>query len=179
MPITDGDTPAPPSPQDGPPAPNDSSDSGGRAPTVLRVIFAIIIGVAFAWFVIFLMGQVTSDNEIWWGRRIFLFGAVEAIAFTAIGWVFGREVHREQAARADAATADAKKAAEDAAAAGASGRALRDAIQAKADNAGPNATQVAALLFSSQEPPETDSFSPLLTTDIDELADLARRLFPN
>ncbi|MGB5151176.1 MAG: hypothetical protein WBN99_14785 [Mycobacterium sp.] len=33
-------------------------------------------------------------TETLWGRYIYAFGALEAIVFTAVGWIFGREVHR-------------------------------------------------------------------------------------
>ncbi|MFN8041142.1 MAG: hypothetical protein U0Q07_18140 [Acidimicrobiales bacterium] len=90
-----------------------------------------------------------------------------------------KESAQQQADRADAATADATKAVEDAATMAATGRALRDAIEAKAENSGQRADQVTALLFGSHEPPPNGPRSSVLTTDVDELANLARRLFPD
>jgi hypothetical protein len=45
-----------------------------------------------------------------WKNRAFVFSSVEAIVFTAVGWLFGREVHRESAetARKDAEEAQDK-----------------------------------------------------------------------
>lgn len=44
-----------------------------------------------------------SDNV--WQHRAYVYGTLEAIVFTAVGWLFGREVHRGEAvtAKTDAA----------------------------------------------------------------------------
>ena len=76
-------------------------------------------------------------SETLWGRYVYIFGALEAIVFTAIGWVFGREVHRTAAevATQDAARARAEvdRLREQAAAAAdqaEKGRALAEAVKA-------------------------------------------------
>jgi hypothetical protein len=42
-----------------------------------------------------------SDNadidETHWSRYVYVFGGLEAIVFTAVGWIFGREVNRTAA----------------------------------------------------------------------------------
>ncbi|WP_141564523.1 hypothetical protein [Mycolicibacterium palauense] len=45
-------------------------------------------------------------TETLWARYIYVFGALEAIVFTAVGWLFGREVHRSTA---EFATEDAAR----------------------------------------------------------------------
>ena len=60
--------------------------------------------------VIYMLGQADDDSAVW-DRRIYIFGSAEAIVFTAVGWLFGREVHR---AAAETAREDAKAAKADA-----------------------------------------------------------------
>jgi len=60
-------------------------------------LFAI---VAFAWFVRYLLQQISVDEQQW-TRSVFIFGGVEAVAFSAIGYFFGKEVHRERAEKAE------------------------------------------------------------------------------
>src|SRR5262245_11834526 len=59
----------------------------------------------------YLTSWVQSD-ALHWARLQYLFGSIEAIAFAGAGWLWGKEVHRDQAAAANAAHADAKGAAE-------------------------------------------------------------------
>ena len=110
-----------------------SADRGGSAndpmpawrwSLVLAVaILILLVFVFFAWWMV--DHSDDSVKEEVWNRRLIVFSAVEAIAFTAIGWVFGREVHRSEvntakqqgeAAKQDAAAAkqDADKARVDA-----------------------------------------------------------------
>lgn len=44
---------------------------------------------------------VKGVNEIVWGRYIYLLTGVEAIVFTAVGFIFGREVNRARAENAE------------------------------------------------------------------------------
>jgi hypothetical protein len=50
-------------------------------------------------------------TETLWGRSVYVFSALEAIMFTAVGWIFGREVQRSAA---EAATRDANRAKQEA-----------------------------------------------------------------
>jgi hypothetical protein len=43
----------------------------------------------------------TSDAELPWSRKVYLFGAVEAVALAAVGYFFGKDVHRERAEQAE------------------------------------------------------------------------------
>jgi hypothetical protein len=49
-----------------------------------------------------------EPSDLAWSRRMYVFSAVEAIAFAAVGWLFGKEVHREQAHAAEKRAADAE-----------------------------------------------------------------------
>jgi hypothetical protein len=50
-----------------------------------------------------------TADERHWTRATYLFGSVEAIAFAAAGFLFGREVHRQQAAKAEQRAAEAER----------------------------------------------------------------------
>lgn len=73
--------------------------------------FGVAVGLiaAFMALVAVLM-FLAGSQDIVWQRRVYLFGAVEAVVFTAVGWIFGREVHRSEAtaARSDAARATSR-----------------------------------------------------------------------
>ena len=63
-------------------------------------------------------------DELGWSRSVYVFGAVEAIACAGVGWLFGREVHREQAEQAEARAATAEEQAR-------AGEALARSVKAK------------------------------------------------
>jgi hypothetical protein len=75
-----------------------------------RMIFAGIITAIFIVAAIFLMTKAGTDSSNQWERLVYVFGAFEAIAFTAVGWIFGTEVNRQ---RADNAEGRANKAEEE------------------------------------------------------------------
>ena len=91
-------------------------ENGGSGPLPPKWQFgaALLLIVGFAVVVIYMLGVADGDGQAW-ERRTYIFSAVEAIVFTAVGWIFGREVHRQTAehARQDAeaarAEADAKE----------------------------------------------------------------------
>ncbi|HEY4654720.1 MAG TPA: hypothetical protein VIH22_09405 [Cyclobacteriaceae bacterium] len=63
-------------------------------------ILSVIILIAFVALIIYMMTKLASD-ETYWTRALYLFGSVEAIAFAAAGYVFGRQVSREQINKAE------------------------------------------------------------------------------
>lgn len=96
----------------------------------------IALFAASCW-VLYQTADKADMTETLWGRYVYIFGALEAIVFTAVGWVFGREVHRSAAefASQDAARAreEAERTREHAAAAedqAEKGRALSEAVKA-------------------------------------------------
>jgi hypothetical protein len=70
--------------------------------------FGVVVALlgAFALLVVAMMWLADGEDLVW-QRRLYVFGAVEAVVFTAVGWLFGREVNRTEArtARQDAAAA--------------------------------------------------------------------------
>jgi len=77
-------------------------------------VVTVVLLVAFGILIILLMDNADSANETTWNRHIYLFAAAEAIVFTSVGWLFGREVHRSEAKTAKDDAAAAKKDAKDA-----------------------------------------------------------------
>ncbi|MEV0788650.1 hypothetical protein [Kribbella sp. NPDC050459] len=73
-----------------------------------KMIFAAVVTAIFIAGAILLITRADSSNPDQWARLVYVFGAFEAIAFTAVGWVFGAEVNRQRAdsaeKRADQAT---------------------------------------------------------------------------
>jgi hypothetical protein len=101
-----------------------TSEKGEGSSPPITWQFGVAIGllVAFTALVIYML--VTADGAAdTWERQVYVFGAVEAIVFTAVGWIFGREVHRANAANA---REDATQAKQEAAAKGAQVEALTE-----------------------------------------------------
>jgi hypothetical protein len=69
----------------------------------------VAVGVVFGTFLVL---NADADEAVW-DRYVIVFGAAEALVFAAAGWLFGREVHREEARNAQ----EERKQAEGAAAA--------------------------------------------------------------
>ena len=119
------------------------SGSGGL-PVVFIGVVALVLLTAFAVLAVWMMASADVE-ETTWARRVYVFGAVEAIVFAAVGWLFGREVHRGQA---EAAQKDAQEAKADAAEA-------RDTASAKSEEAAVARTKgqaLAAAVRSSTAP---------------------------
>ncbi|GAA5170328.1 MULTISPECIES: hypothetical protein [Amycolatopsis] len=122
--------------------------------------FWTAVGIVLAFTVLVVVMFLNSGgDEIVWQRRVYLFGAVEALTFTAVGWIFGREVGRGAvtAARqnaaaaqddADAARSEARAKTEEAAAA--DRRAVEERIKGEA---------VVAAVRSFTEPVAPDGLS--------------------
>jgi hypothetical protein len=127
--------------------------------------------VAFAVLTIFMLSWADgADAE--WKNRMAVFSSVEAIVFTAVGWLFGREVHRSGAetARQDAAEAktDSKVQQEKAAEATAKGMKLAGAVEALVPPPPGGRAKDVAL----DEPAAAQS-------QIDRVQQLARELYPS
>ncbi len=70
---------------------------------------AVVLLLAFAALVVVMLLMTNTGDETVWQRRVYLFGAVEAVVFTAVGWLFGREVHRSAAESAQQEASEAKQ----------------------------------------------------------------------
>jgi hypothetical protein len=106
-----------------------NSTTGSTSPETARLSGAALIAafavlVAFAAFVVFLIGE-TDAADVRWTRLAWLFTSVEAIAFGAAGALFGSSIQRARAEKAE-------QAAQENAGDAAKGRALAEALKADA-----------------------------------------------
>lgn len=136
-------------------------------------IAALLVMVGFAMFILFLLGHTASDDKVW-TRYVYLFGGVEAVAFAAAGFLFGREVHRGQAEaaqeQADAQQNRANASETAAAEAKANGKALAAAVGAVVNGVkGKGQTYVAL---------GAEGATTATQVDLDGLLAMANRLFP-
>jgi len=77
-----------------------------------QIIVTILLLLIFSLLAWYLIASAGEGPDIVWQRRIFVFSGVEALLFTAVGWLFGREVSRSAVAAAEKTAADAKQDAE-------------------------------------------------------------------
>ena len=71
----------------------------------------VAVLLAFGAVAIYMLSVAADEDPDVWQRRVYVFSGVQAIAFTAVGWLFGREVNsgaRAEARQANAALADAR-----------------------------------------------------------------------
>jgi len=84
------------------------NNQNGVSPTVLlSIAVGLLVVYLLILFLLFLSADDKGASEIVWGRYTYLLGGFEAIVFTAVGWLFGREVNRKQAEQAEEATKEA------------------------------------------------------------------------
>jgi hypothetical protein len=132
---------------------------------ILLVMFGVLTGLMLMW------ADGPSEE---WKNRMFIFSSVEAIVFTAVGWIFGREVHREgvETARDDAKEAQTKADTKQQEAAGerAKGMRLAGAVE-----------MIEVPTVRSQGDAEDVGFAPAgaaATSQVDRVRELARELYP-
>jgi hypothetical protein len=127
-------------------------------------VIALIIIIGYIGFLAYMMLKITSEiADIAWTRATYILTGYEAVAFAATGYIFGKEVHRQQAENADER---AEKAQGETKEAIAKGLKLSEAIKARA---------------SRQPAKDMQPKAPGVVTqqgDLEYLADLARELFP-
>ena len=71
-------------------------------------VFAVIILISYGWFITELIKYKNAPSEEW-TRLTYIFSSLEAIVFTAVGFIFGREVNRSRAIKAEKGEEKAKK----------------------------------------------------------------------
>ncbi len=144
--------------------------SGGRW-TALFVVGAVIL-LAFGLVMIYML-SIANDkgtNETVWNRQSLIFAAAEAIAFTAVGWMFGREVNRTAAEGAGQAQKEAQAKTAEASGAAAKGESLAQAVITSAAHGG--------RAPDGQLEGVTGAALGTSNSQLDSLRDLAQRLFP-
>jgi cytochrome bd-type quinol oxidase subunit 1 len=64
-----------------------------QLPWQAQLAFAMVLTVVFIILVLVMLKSAKASSAEW-QNLVYVFGSVEALVFTAIGWVFGREVQR-------------------------------------------------------------------------------------
>ena len=97
---------------------------------------AILAVLGFAALIILIATLLSNAtmNDVQWERYTYLLAGVETVTFTAIGWLFGKEVHREQAEQAELRANETQKAMETVAEENARGRMVAKGVMAHADD---------------------------------------------
>ena len=165
------------------PAPTNNTEEG-NPPSRLSALLSFtqgIIPLLVALFILWYFGTALkrmfgltspSVTEVEWGRNVFLYGGLEALAFAAAGFLFGREVNRQRAEtaerRADSAQRSADAARNSAAISAANGRALAEGVRAL-DDAGGGALSPAR---------ENMPLAAARATEFNALRRMADSLFP-
>jgi hypothetical protein len=148
---------------------------------------ALLLLSAFAVLVGFMIWEARRDNQVDWSRLVYVFGSVEALVFTAGGWLFGSEVHRERTEAAETRAMQASDRADDATSrvataigesqvAQAAGTALADAVRALLAPAPSSETGEPELASNEEDSSSTNR--PPAVTAADGLVSLANALFP-
>jgi hypothetical protein len=156
---------------------------------ITRIAVTLGVLVALGVFVTFLVQNIGME-ELRWGRFMYLYNGLEAIVFAAVGWLFGREVHRAQATAAETRAQQAQHRADsaigtataaqvetaavkgDLTAARETGRSLAKAIVAKAATQPARNGRLESLGPAAAAPETPDQI------DITYLANLAKSLYP-
>jgi hypothetical protein len=166
--------------------------------TYVGLVVAVLALFSFGLLIMYMLTRTSDATELEWQRDVYLLSGVEAVAFAAAGFLFGKEVHRQQAeqatARADKAEEKAAEAQQNAQVANRTAievrtraRALTAAINAKAESYAQEATtrhvsppapieSMAPISEQVQQPPAAQP--PLSQADLLELQRLAKELFP-
>jgi hypothetical protein len=138
-------------------------------------IVACLIIVGYGVFLIYMLRMVSVPEETIWMRTIYLLNGFEAIAFAAAGYLFGKEVHRQQAEnaekRADKAQDEAIDAQDSANEALTKGYRLTEAVKARAAAQSGQELKAKSIGGPSGESESTQG-------DLDYLASMADELFP-
>jgi len=95
---------------------------------------AILAVLGFAALIILIATLLSNAamTDVQWERYTYLLAGVETITFTAIGWLFGKEVHREQAQQAELRANETQDAMNTVAAENTRGRMVAKAVMAHA-----------------------------------------------
>lgn len=153
---------------------------------------AALLAIVYIVFSVMVYNRVDDAGitEPLWARSVLVLQGIEAMAFTAVGWLFGREVYRGEAKTAKAQAEDAKvestsaraaqwDAVERAAAAESSGLALAEAVRARAAASAATVPRAEdAEGGNESQPADRGSGGRLPDAGVDHLKDLADRLFP-
>ncbi|WP_433811395.1 hypothetical protein [Flavobacterium johnsoniae] len=69
---------------------------------------AIVLFIAYLIFIAYMLHE-SKTTELAWTRMLYIFSGLEAIVFAALGYVFGKDIHRIRAEKAEENEVKAKK----------------------------------------------------------------------
>jgi len=148
--------------------PSSSSEPFWKSPLAGAVT---VVALAAFFLTVLALMQRTSTDDLTWTRSVYLLSGIEAVAFAGVGWLFGKEVHRERAdnaeKRADASQKAAMQAGEQAATQRSNFNAAQAAVQAKLEARKP-ATEV--FRAAGAPPPGLIDAATLADQDLREIA---------
>jgi hypothetical protein len=154
--------------------------SGNNWLVLIQGVVPLIVSIAVLyifWILVKMMMGMTKVPETEWNRAAYLFAGIEAIAYAAAGFLFGREVHRQRAEQAErrASTEEerATEAVKQSAEVTAKGKALKQVIEAKMTSSLTRSDNMEILESFEKDEPVTARRS-----DLDELSRIAKELFP-
>ncbi|HEV2915918.1 MAG TPA: hypothetical protein VGX92_21735 [Pyrinomonadaceae bacterium] len=164
------------------PPPTEPSESNLKATLTAILSFTQgLVPLLVAIFVLWYFGTVMKRmfgltgptiTEVEWGRNAYLYGGVEALAYAAAGFLFGREVNRQRAERAeesaDSARRESNSAQRVAAQSVANGRALAEGVRELESAQGAKGAPAAAAGVLASPP----------ATEVRMLRGMADRFFP-
>jgi hypothetical protein len=166
------------------------SDRSSAIWVAVPFVVAIVILIGFAWLIMVLMGKAQGASELEWTRAMYLLNGVEAVAFAAAGFLFGREVHRQQAEKAEERATEATQLADNAKETAAQAETRAMEMKTKAESLKAAIEAKVAAQSKQTQPPRVEEFGPagapqprqagaLSNADMLELQVMAEKLFPN
>jgi type II secretory pathway component PulJ len=112
--------------------------------TLVPMLVAIALLAAYLFISYRLFGAAATLSDASWERAMLLYGGFEAIVLTAVGFLFGQEVHRARAERAEEEATDNQQEAVDAVSAAKVARLKKQTLRnAILNSAGPNRAFIA------------------------------------
>lgn len=144
----------------------------------MQRIVGVIVLLLFGWFTIFMI-QKRAEADPQWSHLVYVYGSVEAIAFAAAGFLFGREVNRQRAETAEQSATQARQEATnarvDAAKQEKAGQALAALIAQKLAAAPAKANAFTAL----DDTGRARTLHTVVQSDLQEINAFAQTMFPN
>jgi hypothetical protein len=133
---------------------------------LLGVALVAALIVLAAWLVLLTwLAFHTGATELQWARLVSVLGSLEAVAFAAAGALFGTTVQKQRVQEAKERAERAEKTSAENVQAAANGRALAEAVRARAEGAATRGTEQVSATEKSE--------------GTDDLAALAAKLFPD
>jgi hypothetical protein len=141
--------------------------------TTARIITGILVLIGFGGFTFFMVVS-RAEGEPQWSHLVYVYGGIEAIAFAAAGFLWGREVNRQRAETAEQtatlATHQAQQAQVRAAQQEQRGRAVAALVAQKVGSAAAKAATFGSLGLAAVH--------TATQADLQEIDEFARTMFP-